>query len=449
MERPCMRSVVLAPYAPPKKTGESEEATPKNFLLEDPEGFAPPLVVPVPLAILISLMDGQRTQEEICREFAEATGETLERGDLQQIVEHFNSLRYLESPEFATFLKAEIETFQAAEHRPAMMAGGGYPEKRVDLEACLEKILGLPKKVLEMEGETLEEQFPAEVEGMVVPHIDYERGGVAYGWGSLAVRDHCHADTFLILGTCHNPMREKLALTAKSFETPLGLLETDKPFIQELNRRFQEKYARKAGKKESVDLFADEFVHRDEHSLEFQAIFLKYLENQTGRKFRMIPVLMNSFVPFLANQEVEEPCENEVIGTFLAVLSEMLAEEKNREGGRKVAILASADFSHVGPMFGTPQPVDFAQQDVIRKDDTLLLHFLMNRDAKGFWKEIVRTSDANQVCGIAPIYTLLKLLDDSTRGNLLSYEQSIDEETGSCVSFATIVYGKNFNDKIK
>ncbi|MDO4585230.1 MAG: AmmeMemoRadiSam system protein B [Planctomycetia bacterium] len=446
MERPSMRNVVLAPYAPVKKAEETEESAPKNFLLEDPEGFAPPLVVPVPLAVLISLMDGERTREEICREFGEAMGQTLELDELNQIVDHFNSLWYLDSPEFAAFLREEMATFQAAENRPARMAGGGYPETAEKLKTCLDKLLTLPPKILAADGEeeTLENQFPPNVEGMILPHIDYDRGGVAYGWGGLALRDHCDADTFLILGTCHNPMREKFALTTKSFETPLGLLETDKSFVEELDRRFQKKYAKRDEKKESVDLFADEFVHRDEHSIEFAAVLLKYLENQTGRKLRIVPVLMNSFVPFLADQEVEEPCENEVVGTFLKTLAEMLAQEQKRDGGRKIAILASADLSHVGPMFGSPEPVDVAGQDQIGKDDMFMMFAMMYGSAKDFWKEIVRTDDANQLCGIAPIYTLLKLLNRKAQGNLLSYEQSIDEETGSCVSFATIVYGRDF-----
>ena len=125
---------------------------------------------------------------------------------------------------------------------------------------------------------------------------------------------------------------------------------------------------------------------------------------------------------------------------MLETLREVLDEaEKN---GRKIAMLASANLSHVGPMFGAAERVGAETQDAVREYDNTLLERMKAGDAEGFWAELVKTQDQNNVCGIAPIYLLLKLLEsrDGTQGVLLDYEQSVDEQRLSCVSFATLVY---------
>jgi len=448
IDRPAMRNLTLSPYMPPEQAAMRDDDAPKEpnqFLLEDPEGFAPPLVLPIPLAILISMFDGKRTLKEILTEFTQQTNEPMELKDLEEMVAYLDKLHYLESPNFAQFLKNEMNAYARTPNRPAAMAGGAYPKDAKELRKTVAKILEIPRIIARADDPQtpFEAKFPEKIAAAVVNHADFERGGASYGWTYSAVEHSADADVFVIFGTSHNPMREKFAFSSKSFETPFGLLPTDLDFEKRAEKRFQEKYSAldEEKSKENVNLFGDDFVHRDEHSIEFQTIFLKYLAEKQKRNLRIVPILVNSFVPFLAAQDVEYPDENEVVRLFLETLAELIQSDEAARKGR-FFLLASSNFAHVGPIYSSSKPVDAAEQDRIRETDSAVLETIQKTDSRAFWQSILKTVNENKICGVAPIYCtlrLLELLNRAVGGQLLSYEQAVDEETRSCVTFASVI----------
>ncbi len=448
MERPSMRNLTLSPYMPPEQrlqNADGEEQKPQHFLLEDPEGFAPPLVLPIPLAILISMMDGHRTMQEILEEFTQTTNEPMEMKDLEEMVAYLDRLHYLDGPNFEKFLRNEKNSYAREKYRPAAMAGGAYPKTAKELRKMISGILELPRKISKAEDpeKKFKTYFPEKICGAVSTHVEPERGGLSYGWTFQAIAEHSDADVFLILGTSHNPMQEKFAFSSKDFDTPLGVLPTDHAFQKRVSKKFMEKYAELEDQesREAVDLFGDDFVHRDEHSIEFQAIFLKYLAETQKREIRIVPILVNSFLPFFAARDVEYPDENDVVRLFIESLADVIREDETA-GNAKYFVMASSDLAHLGPMYDTPQPVDAERQDQIRQTDMEVLETVVKPDSRGFWQNILGSFNANKICGVAPIYCTLRLLEylgRGTDGKLLSYEQTVDEETHSCVSFASIV----------
>ena len=46
--------------------------------------------------------------------------------------------------------------------------------------------------------------------------------------------------------------------------------------------------------------------------------------------------------------------------------------------------------------------------------------------------------ETRRVCGLAPVYSLLKLIDPKARGAVRHYEQTVDPEEGSIVSHAAV-----------
>src|SRR5204862_609913 len=115
--------------------------------------------------------------------------------------------------------------------------------------------------------------------GLVAPHIDPWRGARCYGeaYGVLGSALPADADTFVLFGTSHAPMREPFALCRKAFDTPLGPIEVDGGAIDSIESR------------SPFDPFTDVFNHKREHSLEFQALSVKYLVGR--RNVRIIPIL--------------------------------------------------------------------------------------------------------------------------------------------------------------
>jgi hypothetical protein len=51
---------------------------------------------------------------------------------------------------------------------------------------------------------------------------------------------------------------------------------------------------------------------------------------------------------------------------------------------------------------------------------------------------VVRDLDTRRVCGLAPIYALLRTMPRATGGEVLHYEQTVDAEDGSIVSHAAM-----------
>src|SRR3989442_10590558 len=73
-------------------------------------------------------------------------------------------------------------------------------------------------------------------------------------------------------------MVHPFALTLKDYESPLGQIPVDREFAEAL------------GKRSRQDCFGSELAHRHEHSIEFQAIFLRYLF-AGRREISIVPVL--------------------------------------------------------------------------------------------------------------------------------------------------------------
>ncbi|RME02300.1 MAG: AmmeMemoRadiSam system protein B, partial [Deltaproteobacteria bacterium] len=145
-----------------------------------------------------------------------------------------------------------------------------------------------------------------------------------------------------------------------------------------------------------------------------------------------------TFVPILCSilhEEIEAgrvPRLDAQVERFFQALRRAIAEET-----RNVLLIASADLSHVGPQFGDPAPLTAKDLSTIAHNDRALLETLERCDADAFAEFLRRDGNRQQVCGVAPIYTLLKTVD-APRGRLLKYGQWPDPN--GTVTFASLVY---------
>jgi len=109
--------------------------------------------------------------------------------------------------------------------------------------------------------------------------MDLWRAAVGYGHAYRALAEALRPEvtTFVLLGTSHAPMNRPFAVCAKAFDTPLGALEPDHEAIDELAAASR------------FDLREDEYLHKGEHSLEFQAVFLRHALGQRAAGVRIVP----------------------------------------------------------------------------------------------------------------------------------------------------------------
>ena len=122
-----------------------------------------------------------------------------------------------------------------------------------------------------------------------------------------------------------------------------------------------------------------------------------------------------------------------------------LEELKRALAGKRVLWIAGADLAHVGPHFAQrgdfdETPLDADDRASLEKRDQQTLEPVLRGDARGWFDEIRREKDRRRVCGLPPIYSMLRSAEAGA-GKLLVYAQCpADERGGSIVSIASLVF---------
>ena len=384
--------------------------------LRDPSGLTESVLsVPRALAPILALFDGLRTLVDVQREIMRECGELVLRSQLESMVEILDQHLFLEGPRVEAERARQRAAFLESPTRPAFLAGRSYEADPVPLTETLATYfdrpgapgpIGPPRDVI--------------MRGLVAPHIDFNRGGAGYAWAYRALAEARDADCFVVLGTSHQGLDgHHFAATRKAFETPFGPLEVDQEVLDAIVRRAPE------------DLLAAELAHRSEHSIEFQAVWLQYLRHRAGGGVRRIVPLLASFVHECVARG-ESPAGQPEIAAALDAVADAMATIP-----RRYCIVAGADLAHVGPRFGDGWRAGRAQLARVRSEDSTLLAPVSAGDAEGFFQEALRQKDRNRICGLSPIYSLLRLLPGAG-GTMLHYEQWPDPD--GAVTFASVAF---------
>jgi AmmeMemoRadiSam system protein B len=413
--RPQLRPLEVVPLGPKEKL---------LFTLRDPEGFGRMVVVPYGAVLLAGLMDGQHTLAEIQTAFQRETGVPAPLADVEQVVRRLDEAYLLAGARFDRYHRQQIEAYSSSPVRPASHAGGAYPEDPQALREQLAECFTCSDGPGAIGSGAIPNGPP--LCGIVSPHIDLRRGGPAFAWAYKQVVECGDADLFVIFGTAHRPMQQLFCVSRKDFDTPLGVVRTDQQFIHRLTRHLASSVAG-----QQVELFEDELVHRFEHSIEFQAMFLQYVLGGR-REFRIVPVLTGSFQEFLGDGA--EPDESPEVQAFLAALRAAVDQHPG-----SVCYVAGADFAHIGQRFGDEWLLDEKRLAEQSEDDRRLLEAVCRADAAGFFSRVARQEDRSRICGLSPTYIMLKVMG-SARGELLKYVQAVDPDGTSYVSFASVAF---------
>lgn len=384
-----------------------------KWALRDPEGlFQGEIVVSAPVAVLMSLLDGTRTRAQVAKALSERTGQAATAEDLAPVLGELDRHLLLEGRTAERARTAGLESWRALPARPATCAGSSYPEEPAACGPWLDAHVASARAA----------PVPASVRALLAPHIDLRGGGPCHGAAARAYA-RTEADTFVVIGTAHAPIRRPFALTRLDFDTPLGRVSTDRDLVDRLARR---------GGGELLD---DELAHRDEHSVEFQALWLRHvLGARPG--LSIVPVLAGGIHRFVEDER--SPRSDPAIADFVAALRELA-----REMGPRLCVVASVDLAHVGPKYGDDEPVTDAAFEPVLAADRVLLDRVVARDAEGWFEGLAAERDRRNVCGAAPTYVLLAAIEDEPfQGTILRHDAwTIDPETSSRVSFATVAFG--------
>jgi len=384
--------------------------------LQDPQNISEKaLFLPPPLYFIVSLFDGQHSVLDIQAEYMRKFREFLYTEKLQEIISQLDVALFLEGERFQEALKQKEGEFKKASSREAVFAGKSYEADPDSLRAQLEGYF----RRTDGTGSLGEKKGKNGLKGVIVPHIDFQRGGFCYAFGHREIWERCSSDCFIIFGTAHAPMENPFCLTRKDFVTPLGTLHVDKELVDAVQSRCSE------------DLFKDESVQRSEHSIEFQCVFLRYLYPELN-PLRIFPILSGSFHE--AIDKGVSPMTLKPIQQFIDALREAVSFL-----GREVCYIASADLAHMGLQFGDREGIHEYDLRVISQEDHEMLGYAERMDGEGFFSSILKEKDRRRICGLPSIYSMLKTLE-AGEGRLLKYDQAFTPDTQSVVTFASLAF---------
>lgn len=373
------------------------------------------LFLPPSLFFIVSLFDGRHSILDIQAEYMRRFGEFLFTEKIEEIVHQLDETLFLEGERFEKALREKEEAFKKASVREAAFSGKSYEREPASLKAQLSGYFTGP----EGPGPLPERKEICGPKGVIAPHIDFQRGGVCYAFAHWEIAQSPLPDCFVIFGTAHPLMKHPFCLSRKRFLTPLGSLEVDEEFVDAIQSRVSE------------DLFIDEGIHRSEHSIEFQCVFLRYLFPEPA-PLKFVPILSGSFHEVI--ERGLSPMEHPPFRRFLEAVTESISSL-----GRKVCYIASADLAHVGHQFGDREGVGEYDLRILETEDREMLGYLERVDGEGFFSFIAREQDRKRICGLPAIYAMLKVLE-AKEGRLLKYAQAYTPETKSVVSFASMAF---------
>ena len=407
-EYPRLRSLVLVPFS----DGQRE-----LLLVNDPLGVVEgqPVLGMESLAIL-QLLDGNTSVNDITTALMRDSKDLRIANMLRDFIAQLDRLLLLESPRFDAAYKARRDEYHMLEIRAAVLDGRAYPAERAECEKFLDESFAAATKLRDEAGNPVA-AATATPRALMAPHLDPRRSGPTLARAFLELGDQPAGPLrFVIFGTGHSLLEDKFALTRKHFQTPLGKAMCDVAFVDRIASHLG-------------DLaYHGELAHRDEHSIEFQVL---YLQRRLGtRPFTIVPILCGGFHTLLDEGRTprDEPA-------FEALINGVREAEK-AAGGTTIYI-AGVDFSHVGPRFGDP-PLDDEIRKAIEAQDRGGIAAAERGDADAWYAAIAATGDATRICGFAPTYAMLRCAEPGA-GRLLRYEPS-DEPDGTVVTIAAMVW---------
>jgi MEMO1 family protein len=396
MEHPKMRWVEVLPVVQDGR---------EMFYLRDPDGISEkPLVVSRDVLFLMALMDGQRSLRDLQEEYTRASGGLVHIEQIQAVADAMDASLLLDNDRYQTHLRELITAYEDAPFRNPVCSGRSYP--------------GNEEKLLAYMGEMFPDdrapKVQGEVEGILAPHIDYTRGYRVYHetYRHLSCSDR---NLFVLFGTCHAATDRVWNISLKDYATPLGTVSC--------GNELKERIRHNALLKEHVS----EWCHRNEHSIELQLPIIQYLLR--GREIEILPILTGSMHEYVTGGN---PPGQEALLELADNLRQVL------EGyGKPYLLISGADLAHIGAQFGDRYGLDSHVLQRSKGKDEEILYAIRHVDKDTFITTIRSENDSRRICGLAPIYFQLALLNGSSC-DVVSYDQWTDG--ASSVSFAGAVF---------
>lgn len=276
------------------------------------------------------------------------------------------------------FLLSSLNAFSEEVRNPAV-AGAFYPSDKSQLRELIDSFLANAGKA----------DIKGRIFAIIAPHAGYVYSGqvAAHGYKQLEGR---RINRVVIVSNSHKAMFSGIAIDAsKSWQTPLGLISTDKELSDSLVNG-------------SASIFYDKDIHKYDHTIEVQ---LPFLQTVIEGDFNIVPVLFG-------NSRDEN----------YKILARLLAANLTKDD----ILIVSTDMSHY-PSHKDATSIDLKTAELIKSGDIKKLDAHID--------EIRRKRIAGEetlCCGIDGVKTAMELQGILGKGSveILNYANSGDSPIG-------------------
>lgn len=209
--------------------------------------------------------------------------------------------------------------------------------------------------------------------GVISPHAGYFFSGPCAAWSYMEIAESEFPDSYILLGPNHYGYES--GMSSRDWQTPLGIVETDKEIIKEIE-------------KNSI-LKVNEQCHEFEHSIEVQLPFLQFASRDNLKELKIVPISIGQDIDF-----------NEVGKQLYEIVNKL---------NKKVVFIVSSDFTHYGRNYHyLPFTTDVKKR--IYELDNNAIELIKKIDLNGFKDYLNKTGIT--ICGYMPILVFLKILDE-------------------------------------
>jgi len=359
------------------------------------------------LFYLLQFFDGKTSVMEIRALYMKQFNKFLFENRLQELIEMLDKSYLLDNQRAAEKLFEIRDEYRKLPNRLPVCAGSSYPEEAAALAGFLDKLMQ------NVQAAEFGSSFNKPIKAVVAPHIDIRLGSRTFAHIYTSLLNGPQVDLFVILGIGHFGIQNLFALTDKNFITPDGTAITDAHLVNDIMKRCHN------------DFMAEELIHREEHSIELQTVFL----NHYFKNFKILPVLCS-----FSNQLFDDPEQVKIYTDFIDSVKAALSIYRG-----SVCYIASVDLAHVGIKYGDPDRPDPVYLAHVEQNDRQLLSALAAQDHRE-WQQIFKlTNDQFHICGYSALTALLDLMPPA-RGQLLDYNSATMDNLNSTVTFTGMIF---------
>ncbi|MDX2115665.1 MAG: AmmeMemoRadiSam system protein B [Planctomycetota bacterium] len=402
--------------------------------LADARQISDEIVFTIPAAqVILPHMDGTKTIDEIVG----AVGHGLKRSDLEMLIAQLDHAGLLEGPRFQAILQRVRDEYDSAPHLPpagtaniadalvTQEKGEGLSAEEIAAAAPAALRTAMDRWMAQALEKVDKPSFDELPRAVIAPHLDYWRGWMNYAgiYGRMRVVDR--PDRVVVLGTNHFGFGTGVVGCDKGFQSPLGVSELDRAFVDELSRHLTAEQSRQ--------LFLHRYDHEREHSVELHIPWIQHVfaDPSTGATPKVFGALVHD--PAVNNGE---SYDNQGLGIlpFIDAMKKAIAASPGT-----TLIVASADLSHVGSSFGDRTPiVGDSQESVAFRNkvvghDREMIQLIIEGKAEELVASMAWQQNPTRWCSVGNIVAAMKITG-APSVSVLNYVMAGDQQGSAMVS---------------